>query len=744
MADDNDNQEGLNPQERLIQEAKKKFASCVEFESNARKLFLEDIKFDAADSDNRFQWPTSILENRGTDRPALTINKTHQHNLQIINDGKQNTPAIKVSPTGNGASAESAQVFADVIRRVEYISNAKSAYDTALSFAVRGGIGYLRVYTDYVHDDTFDQDLFIGRVKDPLSIYLDPDINEPDGSDAQFGFAFEDRPRDEVFKEYPELKSEDIGASTLNSSADNWITKDHIRIAEYYRKVRKKDRLVLITEPDVLADGMSPNPNAGRQMLVKASDVPKQILDLALKVPDTKQREIAREMVEWYKIVGNKIVDSRTLEKGDALPIPYIPIVRVIGEETIIEGKLDRKGHTRALKDPNRMLNYNASAFIEFGALQSKTPYVAPARAIEGLETYWRTANRVNHDVLPYNDVDDNGAPIAPPQRQQPPMSAPVYQEGMQDAERWMMMVSGQYQAQTGEQENAKSGKAINARQRQGDNATYHFIDNLAMGLRLVGKILIAWIPHVYDTERVLKIRAEDGTEKDIKIDPNAREALVEKKDAQKRVVESIFNPKVGRYEVQADVGPGYATKRQEAFNAFSQIAIANPDAMNTIGDYVFLTMDVPYAQEIAERYKRRIPPEIKGEGPPPEVVALRGELENVKGLLTDVVTQLAEKDLELKGVRADKSVDEYNADTKRLETVAKIDPNAVAAVVAPIVAQTVLQALSDGMKRKPDDEEPGPMALGADQQDLPPLGDVPIDLRPQIDATLSNGNPNG
>lgn len=743
---------GLRGDERILAEAKRRFKDTLARLSNTRKLFGDDIKFDAADSDNGYQWPGQLLNTRtGEDQPCLTINKTHQHNLQIINDAKQNKPGVKIIATGDGASAESAQVFADVVRRIEYISNAQAAYDTAVSYAVRGGFGWWRILPDYCHDGTFDQDLFIQRVKNPLSVIKDLDVNEADGSDADFGFVYEDRPTEEVAAEYPRIAGSVGAQNAVTGDTGNWVNKDHTRIVDYYRRVKKKDKLILLIEPEFNDDG-SPNENAGQQLgPILASEMPKRILRMALEdSPDSKVREITTYVVEWYKIVGNEIVDERSVAAGkrrgpqyDAYPIPYIPLVQVVGEEFIIEGKVDWKSHTRAMKDPQRMLNYNSSASVQFGALQSKTPYVAPARAIEGYETYWNNANRTNPSILPFNDYDEaapQGAQtIAAPQRQQPPATAPAFMQGMVDAERQLMMVSGQFQSQTGEQENAKTRPAIMQRQRQGDNATYHFTDNEAIALRLTGKILIAWIPHIYDTARVLKIRAQDGTEREVNIDPQAKQALVEKKDAQLKVVESIFNPSVGKYDVEADVGPGYATKRQEAFNAYSQIAVANQDAMNVMGDYVFRTMDVPYADEIAERWKRKIPPEIKGEGPGPEVIALRAELENVKGLLTDFATRLAEKDTELKGVRADKTVDAYNAETKRVVDVAKLTGGAEA--LLPVIVQAVQQALTQEWPPQSHEPEASDVDSGMPGgDDLPPLSDLPWDQRAQVDRVLSDG----
>jgi hypothetical protein len=157
--------------------------------------------------------------------------------------------------------------------------------------------------------------------------------------------------------------------------------------------------------------------------------------------------------------------------------------------------------------------------------LQTKSPWVAPSAAIEGYEEYYRTANTMNHSYLPYNHIDDEGNPIPPPTRPAAPQSSPAYVEQMKIAQDEMMMVSGQYQAQLGENENAKSGVAINARQRQGDRATYHFIDNQAKAIRYTGKILIDLIPKIYDTKRVRRIEAKDGTIMNVTIDPKAQQA---------------------------------------------------------------------------------------------------------------------------------------------------------------------------------------------------------------------------
>lgn len=684
-----DTEELLKGDERIIAEAKRRFKQCESWESNARKLFLDDLKFANADSDNLYQWPNDIRRNRDLDeRPCLTINKTKQHCLQIVNEAKQNKPSITFRPVGNGATYEAAQVFEGIARHIEYISNAEVAYDTATMFQVEAGIGYWRVVTDYAGDDSFDQEIYIRRIPDPLNVFLDPDINEVDGSDARFGFIFRDMPEDEFNAAYPKYKREASTAALGNG--DGWIDKEHVRIAEYFRRVPKEDRLISFT-----------NPNTGETETLRLSKVPGALKALAKAViddPETKHRIIEDDEVQWFLIIGDKIVE-KTIWPGKT-----IPIVRCIGEETIIDGELDRKGHTRALKDPQRMYNYFSSSAVENLALQSKIPYVAPAQAIEGQETYWETANTVNHSILPYNHRDDDGNEIPAPARAQPPTQSTGYLEAMNTAKQEMMMVSGQYEANFGQKSNETSGKAINERQRQGDTATYHFIDNLGIAIRYTGEIILDLIPKIYDTPRIIRILGEDGTESQVQLNPNAQQAYLEKKSRITNEVQSIFNPNVGRYEVMADVGPGYATKRQEAWNALTQIIAHNPELVHVAGDLLFRNADFPGAEEIAERLERMVPAQAKGNAPPPEMQQIQQQLQQAQQINGKLLQTLAEERLKLKGEQQQKEIDGYKAITERMNVLEKhfVTPKAQVEFLHDLAMQehaSNLQIVTDASK---------------------------------------------
>lgn len=670
--------------DKIVFEAHKRFERTSRWESNARANMLEDYKFAHADSYNNYQWPGELYNSReGAAKPALTINKVRVHNNLIINDAKQNKASISIRPVGDGATRDSADIFEGVIRHIEHVSKASVAYDTAIEWQVDAGLGYIRVVTDYIDDKSFDQEILIKRVADPFSVYLDPDHKEKDGSDARFAFVFSDEPREEVERLYPQFKGRMSPANSVDGDTSNtWITDDHIRVCEYYKKEEEKDTLFL------LPDGTT----------VLRSQINRQIArGLQAEIgEDLRKREVVTNKVKWFKIVGDEIVDEADWA-GDS-----IPIVPVIGEETVIEGELDRKGHTRAMIDAQRIYNYNRSADVEFGALQSKTPYISPAAAIEGLETYWNTANVVNHAVLPYKHVDNDGQTIPAPQRQEPPTSAVTFTQGAQIADNDMMLASGQYQAQMGAPSNEQSGKAINERQRQGDRATYHFIDNQAIAIRRVGDILLDLIPKIYDTPRVIRILAEDGEEQHIEIDPSQPQALQSGPvNARAQQVAHIFNPGVGKYEVEADVGPSYATARQQAFDAIVQVLTQAPNLIPVVGDLLFKAADFPLSEEIQERLHNMVPPEALGQVNP-QVQHLQAQIAQLNKLNGETLQALSEERLKNAAKAADATIDAYRADTDRM-AVAKdmmkdlgmiADPNQL----RQFILDTIKQADQDNL----------------------------------------------
>jgi Phage P22-like portal protein len=690
--------------DKILREAKERFERCRAWETAWRDRALFDTKFANGDPSNMWQWDTNVRSDRGS-RPCLTYNQVRQHNLQVINDARQNKAQIKVTPTGGRASYEAAQVFSGIIRRIEYQSKAVDAYSTATYHQVESGIGYVRVETDYVDEQSFDLDLWIRRVPDPRSVYMDPDCKLYDKSDANFAFVFEDIARDRYEEEYGE---EDNPAPATLDRTDGWNDKDHVRIAEYWRRNVNNSTIHQLRDGTVVRD----------------DEIPDDLREQVEAMID-KSREVAEPEIEWFKLAGDKVIDRRDW------PGRYIPIVPFIGEETVIDGEMDRKGHTRAQIDAQRIYNYWASAAVEQVALQTKTPYIARADAVEDRLEQWATANTKNWSVLVYNSLDSQGQPIPPPTRVDPPQMAQAYIQGMTIARQDLMSVTGQYQAELGMPSNERSGIAIQQRQRQGDTATYHYIDNQAKGIRQIGRILIDLIPKIYDTRRVVMTLAEDGDENRVMVAPDSPDAhqfvgpgpngqpqalspgdaKTMQEDPQAPDPSVIFNPNVGTYDVEADVGPSYGTQRQEAANAFSQIMQQNPQAFTVVGDFWAKNSDFPGADELADRLKKGLPPQYKG-GPDPQVQAISqqaqqmqqqaqqllqkadAEIATLKAQVVHQQEMLKDKSQDLAIKAHGVAIDDYDAETKRLAAVGTIDPTALQLVVRQMVADMLATEL--------------------------------------------------
>jgi hypothetical protein len=476
-------------------------------------------------------------------------------------------------------------------------------------------------------------------------------------------------------QEYPRYKDIGNNSPLADDDGSGWITEDKVRICEYWRRVDGDDTLHMLDNGDTI-----------RESKVKDNDLMEQ-----LKQHSVGSRPVTTSKVEQYIIAGNKVV-----EKNDWAG-RYIPLVRVLGEETIIDKRLDRRGHVRHLLDAQRTYNYMSSAAVEHVALQSKSPYIAPVDAIEGYEKEWREANIVNLSVLPYNHVDDDGREIPRPEREQPPTYAPAYLEGMKVAQQEMQMVSGQFESIMGEPSNERSGKAINERQRAALNSTYHFVDHLASAIRYTGRILLDLIPHIYDTRRVIKVLAVDGTPATVQVDPNMPAAHLNMPQGVPNDGESIdpqhisaaWNPNIGVYDCQADVGPSFQTMRLEAFNALSDIMAQNESLAPMIMDLWARNSDFPDANVIAERFRRMLPPQATGEVNP-ALQQAQQHLAQQHQLMQQMSAELQATKQQLQSTQMQRDIEVYKAETARLQAVGQIDPLALKPVVRQLVSEVL------------------------------------------------------
>lgn len=552
-----------------------------------RKRAQEDLRFVSGEG----QWTSQEKSAReAAGRPVLTINRLGPIVSQVVNDIKQAQAGIEVFPVDSEENVDLAKVYEGLVRQVEYRSKAQSVYGYGAWCAASCGIGHWRLETDFTTDSVFEQEIKIKRVLDPLSVVWDGSANEIDRSDATFCFVTE-----LVHKSaYKSRFGKEYTPTGLPSPTElDWQDDDFCRIGEYWYIEGEKREYVLLDSGETL-------------------DVT-DFNDANLIALSSSGRVVASANGEAPKVYRRTLDGSDWLSDAEVWAGKHIPIIPVMGQEVVSDGRTMRKSLIRDGKDPQKLYNYWASQSAEAIAKAPKAPWLVTQEMIKGKEAWWNNANASNHAYLPYNH--DPNVPQGP-QRQQPPqIPNAVWQERLNSADD-IKATTGIYDAALGARSNETSGKAIEARQREGDVGSYHFFDNYATAIWRTGEQLIDLIPRIYDTDRVVRILGADDSENFVPINREIMSA-----DGERILINDLSH---GRFDVRVKTGASYTTARLEASEKMSNAMSANPALWSVIGDLYFKNSDYPGSDEIAERLRRSIPPELledreEGEVPQPD-----------------------------------------------------------------------------------------------------------------------------
>ncbi len=594
-------------------EALDRFRLCCEAEQANRSEGREDLEMIAG----RGHWPDNIQREREQDgRPVVTVNRLPSFVDQVVNDSRLNKVSINVKPYSGGATQEIAEILGGIIRNIENESNAEAAYQTALDGAVQNGFGYIRVVTSYCDETTFDQEIKIKRVKNPMTVYLDPVADEVDARDARFGFVTEMISEEEYKVRYPR---KDPPAPIDDESVDiTWFGTEHrVRVAEYWVKRPVQKRLYLLSDGRTVNgddyDKVKDDMMAEYEELMQQREVIASQMALegqqAPPPPEPppsveKERVVDTHRVEHYLIDGNKIIEGPTPWLGK-----YIPIAPVWGKELIIDNERILKSLIRDAKDPQRLYNYFRAASAETVALAPKAPWVVAEGQIDGYEDDWDNANRKNISRLTYRAVPN----VPPPQRQVVTQTALGEITETNIASDEIKVTTSLHNASLGMQGNEVSGRAIEARMREGDVANYTFHDNRNRAVKFIGDILVDLIPRVYDTARLVPVMTEDEQDMEVLVNQVIRDAAT----GEEVVINDLTQ---GRYKVVVTAGPSFTTQRVEAAQSMLDFIRVAPDAATMMIDLVAENMDWPGASKIAKRMRKFVAQQFPGidqEGPP-------------------------------------------------------------------------------------------------------------------------------
>lgn len=599
MSTDKEIRAARTKNEKILALARKRFKLCVASEEKLRERQLEDKKFAGGK-----HWPEKVEADRKSDgRPVLVIDRLTPQLKQVTNQQRQMRPAVQVNPVSDGAAQDVAEVLQGIIRHIETQSDADDAYDQAGRDQVEIGIGWWRVITQYVDDDSGNQEIRIERVRNPFKIWADPTAVRRDRADMMYAFDVSDLLEEELEEKYPDATHTTIEEfrSGIGDDEPQWYTGERIRVAKYWTVETTTTQVKLATG---------------------------------------KTRDKITRKVVCYVITGLEVL--KTYEWAGK----WIPLVPVLGDETEIEGEVDLRGMVRGAKDPQQMLNFQKSAVAEALALAPKAPFIAAEGQLEGREKIWRDANKKNYAVLTYKPTTLAGEQVPPPARQAVETPIQALMAATTAAENDLRAATGFFDVGDQEQPEA-SGVAINARMQMGQHGNSDYLDGLARAIRQNGRILIDLIPKIYDVPRVLRILGTDQKPKTVMVhagnapqpainpqtgqpimqpvtDPNTGQPAIDPQSGQPQMqpqmqpaippgVSGVYDIGVGEYDVAVTQGPSLQSARAQFLQDIAPILQSQPTLFMAIGDLIFEEMDIPKAKELADRVRAMQDPRLHG-----------------------------------------------------------------------------------------------------------------------------------
>lgn len=570
----------LTGDEQIVEEARSRYKLCTQYESLIREDANKDLKFLSGE-----MWDQTIRDRRERDsRPTLTINRLNPFVNKVKNDMIENLPDIKVRPVDNSDS-KTANVINGIIRHIVNNLDGKSAITWALTCAIRCGIGYYRIKSNFVTDGTdysneaFLQELSLERIEDPLLVHFPvPLCKMQDYSDAPYCVIRTLMSKRDFKELYPDKWDDFLTWESNHTEAvQQWVTEEGLWLAEYFRVEHDRKPIYLLSNGAVVDS----KENLPEGITVK------------------QEREIDKRRIMRYLLSGASILErSEILAKN-------IPIVPIFGDELIADGNKRYISLIRFAKDVQSMYNMWKSKETEQIALAPKAPFMAAMGQIDKYIDDWKAANTKNIAVLQYNPISyDDGSPVPPPSRLMPPSIDAATLTASNSCIEDIKAVTGIYDASLGNKGNETSGKGIIARQRQSDTANAHFYESLVRALRFTGKILIDMIPNYYDTPRILRIVGESMTDEVVKVN----QQYYDEKDGNTKYYDVA---KVANYAVVVQTGPSYETRRQETAQNIISLIQANPNLFNTLGDILVQNLDWEGSDRAARRIRAMIPPEV-------------------------------------------------------------------------------------------------------------------------------------
>jgi hypothetical protein len=552
--EDNEARPKFNEKE-LLEEALGNFETDYSDQSDEIDKAKADVEFIDMDP-----WEG---EKRDPNIPSLNLPQLPQFVHRIVNSFRSNVQEAKILPVDNHADIETAAALQGYWRHVEQRSRAKMVYSHALMQAVKSGMGWMRVFYDYINEESFDMDLTIERVVNRFNVLPGPAMRQ-DFSDMTRFYVTELISEEMFSHQYP--AAADTFALKQNAEYANWFSAGGISVRQYWRMNETDDELWL------LSNGMK----------IFKSVLPEKDLN-ARKLFVLKRRKVKRPEWQWFKIAAGDVLKSRIWLGRHP---PYVPI---LGNEKVLpDGRILYTGIPREGKDGQILYNYAASVEAQILQRHSKRRVIHAVGQLEGLAHIWADEDA---DDLPYNPISIDGVVVAAPRYEELPIVPTGLVNLKNSARSDIMAALGVYQDSLGAPSNAQSGIAIRRRQAEGRESYFHYLDNADIGIEALCRAGIDLARKTITKETIRRTLDEEGKQTFVTFNKKITDPAGD---------HVLFDLSVGEFDIRLSSGPSFVNQQQETLELILGIGEKIPGAA-VVGPDILVSLAAGHRQELKD-----------------------------------------------------------------------------------------------------------------------------------------------
>ena len=494
---------------------------------------------------------------------------------QILGDLRGNPIQVDFQPV-NETRTDAADLLDGIYRASDRFNMSLESYENAQREGIDCGVGAWELFTEYESLRSKKQVIRRRPIYEACNnVFWDPNAKFMDKSDADYVsilYAYSEDAYKALRENLTGDDSDNVDPSFAfpeESYTFPWTSQDKkIYVVKFYHRKIISDKV--LTFEDMFGERVE-------YYETDIEDVEDDLIDQGYELID-------EEVVDRYEITLYIGSGSEILAEY-RIPGENIPVVPYYGERAFVEGEEYYEGITRLAKDPQRLRNFQMSYLADIVSRSPRPKPIFNPEQIQGFEDmYDEAGSDNNYPYLLQNSKDANGNPLPiGPVAQMPEQTMPqalvasigLSREAVEDV------------ANPGLPQDIAdpdvSGKAVLALQNRVDQQSIVYQQNMKHAKRRDGEIYASMAREIYDQPRKILISLPDGEN----IEAEVMQQAFDKETGEMVTLNDLSN---AEFEVYSDIGPSYATKKEQTLEMLSQL-IESIDPADPMRRFLLLEM---------------------------------------------------------------------------------------------------------------------------------------------------------